>query len=101
MVLVFVAGGSPQQLLRFCSFGCELVPAGSGEQSLVILIGHLRVRDCDLALQRTQPFLLAGVVGLGDLFVELLVDGRVDAADEERGDAGDMRGIADLDDVVL
>jgi hypothetical protein len=34
----------------------------------------------------------------GDLLIELFVDGTVDPADEEAGDARDMRGIAALND---
>ena len=101
VVLVLGAGGSPQQPLRLGALGGEFLPAGTCEQALVILIGHLRVGDRDLALQRAQPFLLAGVVGFRDLLVELFVDSRVDAADEERGDAGDVGGIAALGDVFL
>src|SRR5256885_11234776 len=56
------------------------------------------VGDGDLALQCAQPLLLAGVIGLCDLVVELLVDRGIDATDEERCDAGDRRGIATLGD---
>ena len=101
VVLVLGAGGSPQQPLRLGAFGRELLPARAREQALVVLVGELGVGDGDLALQRAQPFLLAGIVGPGDLLVELLVDGAVDAADEERGDAGDMGGIAALGDVFF
>ena len=74
VVLVLGAGGGPQQPLRLCALGRELVPARAGKQALVILIGELGVGDRDLALQRGQPFLLAGIVGFRDLLVELLVD---------------------------
>ena len=94
IVLVLGAGRGPQQPLRFCAPGRKLVPARPGKQLLVFLIGELRVGDGDLALQRGQPLLLAGIVGAGDLLVELLVDRAVDAADEEARDARDMGGIA-------
>src|SRR4029077_1349111 len=94
VVLVLGAGGSPQQPLRPGALGRELVPACARKKALVVLIGELGVGDGDLALQRAQPFLLAGIIGPGDLLVELLVDGAVDAADEERGDTRDIRGVA-------
>ena len=94
VVLVLGAGGSPQQPLRLCAFGGELVPARAGKQPLVILVGHLGVGDGDLALQRGEALLLGRVVGRGDLVIELLVDRAVDPADEEGGDAGDAGGIA-------
>ena len=83
VVLVLGAGGGPQQALRLGALGRELLPARAGEQALVVLIGQLGVGDGDLALQRAQPLLLAGVVGPCDLVVELLVDRAIDAADEE------------------
>ena len=101
VVLVLGAGGRPQQTLRLGALGRELLPAGACEQPLVVLIGQLGVGDGDLALQRAQPLLLAGVIGPRDLVVELLVDRGIDAADEERGDAGDRRGIAALGDVFF
>ena len=54
-----------------------------------------------LPFSALEPLLLAGVVGPGDLLVELLVDGAVDAADEEARDARDLRGIAALGDVFF
>ena len=102
IVLVLGAGRGPQQPLRLGALGRELVPARAGKQLLVFLIGELGVGDRDLALQRGQPLLFgAGRWRLRDLFVELLVDRAVDAADEEAGDAGDMGGIAALGDVFF
>ena len=94
IVLVLGAGRGPQQPLWFCAFGRKLVPARSGKQLFVFLIGELCVGDGDLALQRGQPLLLAGIVGARDLLVELLVDRAVNAADEEARDARDMGGVA-------
>ncbi len=94
VVLVFRSGRGPQQSLRFCPLCLERFPARSGEQALVFLIGEFGVGDRDLALQRGQPFFLGRIIGASDLFVELLVDRAVDAADEEAGDAGDVGGIA-------
>ena len=96
IVLVLGAGGGPQQPLRLGALGGELLPARSRKQPLVVLVGHLGIGDRDLALQRGEAFLLAGVIGFRDLVVELLVDGTVDAADEEARHARDMRGIAAL-----
>ena len=101
VVLVLGAGRGPQQPLRFCTLGRELVPARAGKQPLVFLIGELGVGDRDLALQRGQPFFFGRVVRSRDLFVELLVDRAVDAADEKAGDARDMGGIAALGDVFF
>jgi hypothetical protein len=101
VVLVLGAGRSPQQPLRFCPFGRKPVPPRAREQPLVFLIGEFCIGDRDLALQRGQPLLLAGVVGARDLFIELLVDRAVDAADKEARDAGDMGGIAAAGDIVL
>ena len=94
IVFVFCAGRGPQQALRLGALGLELVPARSGEQVLVFLIGEFCIRDGDLALQRGKPLLLAGIVRLRDLLVEQFVDRAVDPADEEAGDARDMGGIA-------
>ena len=58
VVLVLGAGRGPQQPLRLCALGRELLPARPGEQPLVFLIGELGIGDGDLALQRGQPLLL-------------------------------------------
>ncbi|MGY4314565.1 hypothetical protein ACVWW1_003892 [Bradyrhizobium sp. JR3.5] len=101
IVLVLGAGRSPQQPLRLGALGRELVPARAREQALVVLVGELCIGDRDLALQGREPLLLGRVVGACDLLVELLVDGAVDAADEEAGDACHMGGVAALGDVLL
>ncbi len=101
IVLVFCAGRGPQQALRPCALGLELLPARPGEQALVFLIGEFCIRDGDLAFQRRKPLLLGRIVRLRDLLVEQFVDRTVDAADEETGDARDMGGIATAGDVFF
>ncbi len=85
----------------FAPLAASFSQRGPAKQLLVILIRHLGIGDRDLALQRGEALLLAGIVGLGNLLVELLVDGAIDAADEEARDAGDMRGIAASGDVFF
>src|SRR5260370_23940912 len=70
-------------------------------QPLIFLISEFCVGDGDLALQRGETLLLGGVVGARDLFIELLVDRAVDAADEEAGDARDMGQIAAACDIFF
>ncbi|MFK4398648.1 hypothetical protein ABIF31_005205 [Bradyrhizobium elkanii] len=101
IVLVLGTGRSPQQPLRLGALGRQLVPAAACEQVLVVLIGELCIGDRDLALQGGEPLLFVRIVGLRDLLVELLVDGGIDAADEEARDARDVGGIAALADVFL
>ncbi len=58
-----------------------------------MLVGEFRVGDGYLALQRFELLLLVAARGR-DLAVELTVDGGIDAADEEAGDAGDTFRVA-------
>src|SRR6202012_4018778 len=91
----------PQQALWLGALFLEAFPARARKQMLVFLIGELGVGDCNLALQRGETLLLAWIVRPCDLFVELLVDRAVDAADEEAGETGDMGGIAATGDIFL
>ena len=78
-------GRGPEAALRACApFACQRLPALAREELLVALVGELRVRDRELALQlggRTD--LVEPPVGLG-----------VDARDEEAGDRRDRAGVA-------
>ena len=61
----------------------EELPARAGERLQVVLVGELRVRDRELALQLRVAERLEPLVGLG-----------VDARDEERRDRRDLRRVA-------
>src|SRR5258708_20938251 len=50
IVFVLCTGRGPQQALRPGALGLELLPARSGEEMLVFLIGEFCIRDGDLAL---------------------------------------------------
>jgi hypothetical protein len=51
------------------------------------LIGKLRIGDRDLAAKFAQRTAFLRILGLGEAFLNQLVDLNVDAADEETGDA--------------
>ena len=89
--LVLHAGAGPEQPLRVGACGFQRFPALGLDQVLVGDVGHLRVRDRHLAADGTERvgLLVAGRHAL----VDRLVDLRVDAADEEAGDAGDAADV--------
>ncbi len=92
--LVLHAGAGPEQALRIGAGGGELLPAIAGNHRLVFDIRHLRVRDGHAAAQLAQSL---GITVVGShARVDLLVDLRIDAADEEAGDAGQVADIAAL-----
>src|SRR5207244_4445060 len=80
---VFGRSGRPETALRVGALRSELLPALTGEDALVVLVGELRVRNRELALQ----------LGMTDL-VEATVRLRVDARDEERRNALNLRNVA-------
>ena len=66
--------------------GGERLPARTGEQAEILLVGDLGAGDGDLAAQALERRLVrAGA--LGQAFVDGLVDHAVDPAEEEAGDA--------------
>ena len=87
-------GAGPQAPLAARAGFAQLVPARTGKELLVALIGHLRVGDCGLAEQLVQgPFLLR-ILGLADLLGQDLVDLGVHAADEKARHAGHLAEVA-------
>ena len=92
--LVLHARAGPEQALRVCADGRELLPPVSGHHVRIQHVGHLCVRDGHLAAQFLQRvgILVAGRHPL----VDLLVDLRVDTADEEACHAGDAADVLAL-----
>ena len=87
--LVLGAGAGPQQPLRLCSLCRKRAPALPGETPLIAPISEPGIGDCDLALQRCEPRLFIGIVGLSDFLVEQLVNCGVDATYKKARDACD------------
>ena len=89
-------GARPEAPLRAGAGLAQLVPARSGEELLVVLVGQLRVGDGGLAEELVQSALLLRILRLVDLLGKDLVDLRVDAADEEARHAGHLAEVATL-----
>src|SRR5262249_8290335 len=76
--------------------GRKRVPAFAGEQPQITLIGELGIGDRDLAFERGEASLFVRIVGACDLFIKLLVDLGINAADKEARDARDPRNLSAL-----
>ena len=89
--LVLHPGAGPEQALRVGAGGGEFLPALAGHHLLVQHVSHLGVGDGHLAAQRLER--LGLLVAGGDPLVDLLVDLRVDAADEKARHAGNAADV--------
>ncbi len=87
------ARARPEQPLRLRASGSQRFPARRRDDRLVPLVGELRIRNRNLTLQAAQPLTPGGARDRRRLSLDLLVDGGVDTAHEEAGDAGDPRHI--------
>jgi len=94
--LVLGPGTRPQEPLCLRALLRKALPAFVSVDLFVELIGELGIGDRHLALEPLQPRLLGRVGGCGDLFIELIVDQRVDAADEKARHAGNLMRVAAL-----
>ena len=87
-------GAGPQAPLAARAGFAQLVPARTGKELLVALIGHLRVGDGRLAQQLVQRPLLLRILRLAGLLGQDLVDLGVHAADEKARHAGHLAEVA-------
>jgi hypothetical protein len=94
--LVLGSGARPQQALGLGALLRQTLPALVRVYSLVELIGEFGVGDCDFALQPLQLGLLGRVGGRGNLFVELIINQSIDAADEKTRHARHLVRVAAL-----
>ncbi len=94
--LVLCPGAGPQEPLRLAALLREALPALVRIDLLVELIGELGVGNRHLAFKRVQLCFFGRIRRRGDFFVDLVVDERVDAADEETCYAGNLMRVAAL-----
>ena len=94
VVGVLGPGARPQAALDAGAVAPELGELRLLEDSLERLVGHLGVRDRRIPQQLLQALALGRILGRGDFLFEQLVDGGVDAADEEARHRGDVDRLA-------
>ena len=90
-VAVFRALGPrarPQQPLGASAPLRKLLPARAGESAQIVAVRQLRVGDRHFAAEAGERRARSRILGLLEPLGDRLVDGRIDPADEEAGDAG-------------
>src|SRR5262249_37476115 len=93
---ILCAGACPEQTLGLATVCGERLPAGSAEKLLILFVGAAGVSDSNFAMERLEEGLFARV-GFGlEHSVDFAVDERINAADEEAGNAGDVRNVLAL-----
>src|SRR5262249_6028890 len=83
VVRILRAGARPERALNASALRFQLRESFARENLLELLVLHLRVRNRGLAEQAGQRGLFAFVIRPADAEFELVINGRVNAADED------------------